>query len=181
MSIIRLLGKTIHRMMGWQVEGHFPSELPKKILIVAPHTSAMDFLVGIPVKFWFDIRADWYGKKSLFTGLLGAILRAIGGNPIDRTKHNNLVSQIVHNFKNREKHVILITPEGTRKKVAHFKTGFYQIALQSGVPIVPLVFDYKVKKIKVLDTIYVNGEEGELKEIEDLFRGIQGKVPAYSF
>lgn len=176
----RCLGKCIHKAMGWELEGHFPSELDKKILIVAPHTSYMDFFVGIPVKFWLDIRADWYGKKELFTWPMGRILRAIGGNPIDRKRHSNTVAQIVHNFNNREKHTILLTPEGTRKKVSHFKTGFYQIAVQSGVPIIPLIFDYKFKKIRILDAIYPKGKEGELENIEALFRGYQGKNPSYS-
>lgn len=167
--------------MGWKLEGHFPSELDKKILIVAPHTSFMDFFVGIPVKFWLDIRADWYGKKALFAKPFGWVLKAIGGNPIDRKKHSNTVSQIVHNFNIRNKHTILLTPEGTRKKVAHFKTGFYQIAVQSGVPIIPLIFDYKDKKIRILDAIYAKGEEDELEYIESLFRGYQGKYPSLSF
>jgi len=179
--MIRCLGRIIHKAMGWELEGHFPSELAKKILIVAPHTSFMDFFVGIPVKFWLDIQADWYGKKELFIQPFGWILKAIGGNPIDRQKHSNTVSQIVHNFNTREKHTILLTPEGTRKKVSRFKTGFYQIAVQSGVPIIPLIFDYRTKKIKILDPIYPNGEDGELENIESLFRGYQGKNAALSF
>lgn len=177
----KLLGKWVFRAMGWSLEGRFPSELPKKILIVAPHTSYMDFFVGIPVKFWLDIKADWYGKQSLFRGLQGRLLRSIGGHAVDRNKHQNLVSQVVYNFKNLPRHTILITPEGTRKKVAQFKTGFYQIALQAQVPIVPIIFDYSTKKIKILNQICVHGLENEIEQIEDLFKGAQGKYLDKSF
>ncbi|MFT4566628.1 MAG: 1-acyl-sn-glycerol-3-phosphate acyltransferase [Saprospiraceae bacterium] len=179
--MIRWLGKKVHGAMGWKLDGHFPNELPKKILVVVPHTSFLDFFVGIPVKFWLDIKAQWYLKKSLFRWPLGVLLRSIGGNPIDRAVHSNTVGQIVHNFETQEKHTILITPEGTRNKVTELKSGFYQIAVQANVPIVPLIFNYPEKIIHILDTIYTTGEEGEFKKIEDSLKGYIGKYSSKSF
>jgi len=167
--------------MGWSIDGRYPDEMAKKILIVLPHTSFMDFFVGIPVKFWLDIKAEWYGKKSLFNWPLGVILRSIGGNPIDRSVHSNTVSQIVHNFKERKEHTILITPEGTRNKVVALKTGFYQVAVQAKIPIVPIIFNYKDKVIHILDAIYTSGCEEELSKIEESLKGYVGKYPAKSF
>ena len=87
----------------------------------------------------------------------------------------------MNNFNSLPKHTILITPEGTRSRVRKFKTGFYQIALQAQVPIIPIIFDYGAKKIKVLERIYVKGTPGEIEVIEDLFRGVQGKYLDQSF
>ena len=126
--MIRWLAKKIYHLIGWKLEGRFPSELDKKILIVAPHTSKMDFFVGILVKFWLDIRVTFYAKKELFKGIIGWFLRSIGGSPVDRSKNENIVSKAIEDFKTKERHGILITPEGTRKKVDKFKSGLLILA-----------------------------------------------------
>ena len=181
MFMIRCLSKKIFHWIGWRLEGRFPSNLPKKILIVAPHTSSMDFPIGILVKFWLDIRATFYAKEELFKGILGWILRSLGGLPVDRSKNNNVVGQAVADFLKNTHHTILITPEGTRKKVDRFKSGFYHIAHKANVPIIPIAFDYGRKVIKVLPTYYVKGEgDIEIEKIRQLFSGIKGKIPEYS-
>ena len=179
--MIRCTAKKIFHWIGWQLEGRFPSGLPKKIIIVAPHTSSMDFPIGILVKFWLDIRASFYAKEELFTGLLGWILKSLGGLPVDRSKNNNLVGQAVADFNNKSHHVMLITPEGTRKKVDKFKSGFYHIALKANVPIIPIAFDYGRKVIKIFPAYQVKGEGvKEIEKIRQLFKGIKGKIPEYS-
>ncbi len=179
--MIRCVAKKMFHLIGWQLEGRFPNQLPKKILIVAPHTSKMDFPIGILVKFWLNIKATFYAKESLFHGIIGWLLRSLGGLPVDRSKHNNLVDQIVADFIEKKEHTILITPEGTRKKVQKFKTGFYYIALKANVPVIPIAFDYGRKVIKVFPTYYIKGEgEKEIEKIRQLYKGIKGKVPEYS-
>ncbi len=179
--MIRCASKKIFHWIGWRLEGRFPSNLPKKIIIVAPHTSSLDFPIGILVKFWLDIRATFYAKEELFSGIIGWILRLLGGLPVDRSKNNNLVGQAVADFTSKSRHVMLITPEGTRKKVDKFKSGFYHIALKANVPIIPIAFDYGRKVIKVFPTYHVKGEgEKEIEKIRQLFKGIKGKVPEYS-
>jgi len=167
--------------MGWRLEGDYPGHLLKKIIIVAPHTSMLDFPIGIMVKFWLDIRVTFYAKEELFNGLVGWILRSLGGRPVDRSKNKNMVAQAVADFNANETYGMLITPEGTRKKVAKFKSGFYYIALNANVPLVPVAFDFERKVIKIFDTWIVRGEGlPEIEAIRQLYVGIKGRVPEYS-
>ena len=82
--MIRGIAKTIYHWIGWKLEGRYPHEIKKKIIIVAPHTSKVDFFVGILVKFWLDLRVTFYAKQELFKGIIGWFLRSIGGRPVDR-------------------------------------------------------------------------------------------------
>lgn len=179
--MVRCIAKKVFHLIGWRLQGRYPSELKKKILIVAPHTSMMDFPIGILVKFWLDMKVPFYGKQELFKGLTGFILTKLGGLPVDRSKNNNLVGQAVADFMSKDEHAILMTPEGTRKKVEKFKSGFYYIALRADVPIIPIAFDYAAKVIRILPTYKVKGEgEKEIEFIRQMFKGVKGKVPAYS-
>lgn len=178
--MIRWVSKKIYHAMGWRLQGRFPSELKKKILIVAPHTSKMDFLVGILVKFWLDIRVTFYAKEELFRGIVGWFLRSLGGTPVNRTKKNNLVARAIKDFLEKEQHAILLTPEGTRKRVDKWRSGFYHIAEKAQVPIIPIAFDFEHKKIIILPTYFVKGKgESEIEEIRSLFKGIKGKIPEF--
>ena len=172
------IARIIFHAIGWKLEGRYPSEIKKKILIVAPHTSSIDFPIGFLVKIWLKIKAKFYAKEELFRGIVGWFLRRVGGRPVDRSKNNNLVSQAVADFKELDELTILITPEGTRKKVDSFKTGFYYIALKAGVPIIPIAFDYGMKVVRIFPTYYVKGEgQKEIEHIRNLFKGIKGKKP----
>jgi 1-acyl-sn-glycerol-3-phosphate acyltransferase len=156
--------------------------LAKKVVIVAPHTSAYDFYIGILVKFWLNIQVKFYGKKELFRGLQGWLLRQIGGLPVDRSQNNNLVDTIVNDFNNRKTHSILLAPEGTRKYVEHFRSGFYHVADKANVPIIPIAFDFGKKVIRIMDPFITTGDiKQDLPQIEALFYGVKGKNPHLSF
>lgn len=179
--MLSYLAKIIFHAIGWRLEGRYPSEIKKKVLIVAPHTSSLDFPIGLLVKLWLNIKATFYAKQELFKGITGWFLRSIGGRPVDRSKNNNLVGQAVADFARASEHTILITPEGTRKRVDQFKSGFYYIALNAGVPIVPIAFDYEKKVIRIFPTYYVTGDGAEeIAHIRSLFKGIKGKIPENS-
>ena len=168
--------------MGWRMLGEYPAHIPKKVLIVVPHTSAMDVIIGLLVKFSVKIPAKFYGKVELFTGLQGWLLRQLGGRPVDRSKPNNLVRQVVADFMANEEYNIVLTPEGTRRKVEKFKSGFYFIAHKANAAILPIAMDYGNKVIHFMEPYYPTGDvEKEISEIEDMFRGIKGKVPENSF
>lgn len=141
----------------------------------------MDFPIGLLVKFWLNIKASFYAKAELFSGPRGWALRKIGGLPVERSINNNLVAQAVSDFKNKEELTLLITPEGTRKKVNKFRSGFYVIAHKANIPIIPVVFDYSNKVIRILPTYKVSGTgPSEIEEIRQLFVGFLGKVPKNS-
>lgn len=179
--MMKWFGKLLFKTLGWELEGRYPSEIPKKILIVGPHTAKIDFVIGMSLKFWLDIKGDWYGKKELFRGVQGILFRILSGHPVDRERHQNLVDQVVSIFNSESHHTIVIAPEGTRKKVSKFKTGFYYMALGAHVPIIPIIFDFGTKKVRILNAIWVKGLENEIEQIEDLFRGIKGKYVEKSF
>ncbi len=135
------LGQAYMALIGWRLAGELPN-LPKFVLIVAPHTSNMDFFVGMAPLFALGLRLSFMAKKPLFWEPFGTYLRWLGGVPIDRHASGGSVQEAVKQFNLREKFILVITPEGTRTKVERWKTGFYIIAQKAGVPIVPLTFDY---------------------------------------
>jgi len=176
--MIGCITKRVFHLLGWKLAGRYPRELNHLILIVAPHTSNWDFPLGLLVKFWLKMRVDFYAKASLFKGPLGIFMRSIGGRSVDRSKNNNLVGQAVADIRNNGRLHLLFTPEGTRSRTEKFKSGFYYIAAQSGVPILPISFDYKLKQITMMPIRYMRGDgPSELEEIRDLFKGIEGKCP----
>jgi len=176
--MIGCITKRVFHLLGWKLAGRYPRELNHLILIVAPHTSNWDFPLGLLVKFWLKMDVDYYAKASLFKWPLGIFMRSIGGRSVDRSKNNNLVGQAVADIKSNERLHLLFTPEGTRSRMDKFKSGFYYIAVQSGVPILPISFDYEKKLINIMPVMYMRGDgASELEEIRDLYKGIKGKNP----
>ncbi|PCJ93263.1 MAG: acyltransferase [Flavobacteriaceae bacterium] len=176
------LAKFIYfRILKWKLIGSFP-EVEKCVVIVVPHTSWVDFFLGLLVRRVLNEEINFIAKKSLFKPPFGWYVKWVGGAPIDRSKSNNTVGAIAAIFKEREKFRLALSPEGTRKKVTEWKTGFYYIAKEAAVPIVMIAFDYENKQIKVseLQFLSVNIKE-DFKTYETFFKGIKGKVPEYSF
>ncbi len=182
-SVFRGICKCIFHLIGWRLIGIYPHEIPKKIIIVAPHTSAWDVPLGLLVKVWLKMDVQYYVKQEMFRGPLKFILKWTQAIPLDRSGNTNFVDSVVSDFSKAEKRTILITPEGTRKSVKKFKTGFYHIAKGAGIPIVPISFNFTKKEMKVHPTYHIKGEdaEKEIKEVEDIFKGIPGKIKEYSF
>src|SRR5688572_30972913 len=96
-AVSRALGRLTLNVLGWRVEGPFP-DVPKLVIIAAPHTSNWDFVVGIAAKLALGLRVLWFGKDSLFRGPLGLILTSLGGMPVDRSSVHDTVSQLVAEF-----------------------------------------------------------------------------------
>ncbi len=179
--MFRWICKTIFHLIGWRVEGHYPSDIKRKVLIVAPHTSSWDVPLGLLVKVWLDMDLQFYVKEEMFKGILGPVLRAFSAVPLDRSGNTNFVQSVVRDIRQSDSRTILITPEGTRRKVDKFRTGFYHIADGAGVPIVPISFDAGRKVVKFHELIYTHGDaEREIPQIEQIFRGIQGLKAEYS-
>jgi 1-acyl-sn-glycerol-3-phosphate acyltransferase len=139
-AIRAFIGRTLLRLMGWRIDPDLPN-LPKFVAIAAPHSSGWDFIVGIAFLFTLRLDARYIGKAELFHGPLGPLMRWLGGMPVDRDRPRGAVEQTVALFHSSEKLIVALAPEGTRKPVEKWKTGFYRIALGAGVPIVPGYFD----------------------------------------
>jgi 1-acyl-sn-glycerol-3-phosphate acyltransferase len=128
-------------LLRWNIEGEIPN-LPKFVLIMAPHTSNWDFVVAVLADLALDMEAAWMGKHTIFRGAFGTWLRGIGGIPVVRHAAHNVVSQLVAEFAKRDRMILGIAPEGTRKRVARWKSGYWHIARGAGVPIVPAGIDF---------------------------------------
>lgn len=131
-------------LFGWRLEGQFPN-LPKYVMIAAPHTSNWDFPVTLGICFAAHAKVYWMGKHTLFWGPFGPVMRWLGGIPVDRTQKNSLVEQLVQVYARSERLVVIIPPEGTRAAVSQWKTGFYHIAMGAKVPIILGFLDFKRK------------------------------------
>lgn len=170
------------KLMGWKITGDFDESIKKCVVIVVPHTSWHDFYLGIFVRGILGFQINFVGKKELFQFPFGFYFRWMGGAPLDRTGGLNKVDAIVNVFKNKEIFRLAISPEGTRKKVTKWKTGFYYISLQAKVPIIPIAFDYRKKEVTINEPFYPTGQiEADLKVLEKKFTNIIGKFPSQSF
>jgi 1-acyl-sn-glycerol-3-phosphate acyltransferase len=160
--------------MGWRVEGELPN-LPKFVVIAAPHTSNWDFVVGITAKVALGIRVVFLGKDSLFRFPLGPLMRQWGGVPVDRSTSHDVVSSIVAEFARRDRMVLALAPEGTRKRVERWRTGFYHIAHAVGVPIVPVALNFGERAIQIGAPFTTTGDlERDLVELQLRFSGVRG-------
>jgi 1-acyl-sn-glycerol-3-phosphate acyltransferase len=128
-------------LRGWRVEGEIP-DLPKMVMIVAPHTSNWDFLAGLWVKLALRIDARFVAKHTLFRWPIGPVLRWLGGIPVDRTAATAFVKETARAFRQSGRMVLVVTPEGTRQRTERWKSGFYRIATEADVPILIAGFDY---------------------------------------
>ena len=137
----RKLFRAAVRAGGWRFEGEFP-EVAKAVLIAAPHSSWWDGIHGLLFKVALGVDISFMAKKELFAWPLGPLLRTLGGIPIERHAARGVVAQMVRQFQQRERFWLGVEPEGTRKRVAEWKSGFWRIAREAGVPIIPAYFDY---------------------------------------
>ena len=170
-------GQLYLAMTGWRFQSTLPN-LKKFIVIIVPHSSNWDFMVGAGVIFSLDIKVSFMAKHTLFWQPFGTYLRWIGGVPIDRRAAHGSVGEAVEHFKRNDKFILAITPEGTRGKVKRWKSGFYHIACAANVPIVPIAFDFGPKVIKLGDAFEPTGDkEGDFQILAKFFEGVQGKNP----
>jgi 1-acyl-sn-glycerol-3-phosphate acyltransferase len=173
--LMHLLGILFLKAMGWRIEGDV-ADHPKMVAIVAPHTSNWDFPIGLAARYALRLDASWLGKHTLFRPPFGWIMRRWGGISVNRAAANDVVSQTIDAFAARPQVFLVITPEGTRKKVSRWKTGFWHIAKGAGVPILPIAFDWgsRVVRIQAPFMPRTNVDE-DVQELQSRFAGIRGR------
>lgn len=165
------------KMSGWQIEGELPA-LKKYILIVAPHTSNWDFIIGLLARGALNTRIHFLGKHQLFIPPWGWFFRAIGGSPVDRRKNNNLVDTAVQLFESKADYKLALAPEGTRSAVKRWKYGFYHIASKAGVPIVPVGLDFSRRTVVIHPPLQPSRDmTQDMDEILNFYRRIKGRHP----
>lgn len=165
-----------YKVLGWKIEGGFPANFQKYVVIVVPHTSWVDFPMGILIRYITGIESRFVGKESLFKGPFGWFFKAMGGIPVNRSNRQNFVDKIVALFDSHEAFVFSMSPEGTRKKVGAWKTGFYYIAKNANVPIVKVALDYPKKLVRIAAPYKITGQkEQDFKNFTAFFEGTVGK------
>lgn len=169
-----------YRLLGWKIVGEFP-QLNKCVVVVVPHTSWTDFFLGLLIRRVIDQDINYIAKKSLFTPPFGWYFKWMGGAPIDRSKSSDAVTAIASIFDQKEVFRLALSPEGTRKKVEKWKTGFYYIAKAAKVPIVLVAFDYGKKQIKFSEPhVPTDDMEADFKTYRAFFKGVVGKIPEHT-
>lgn len=169
------------RIFNFKLKGSFPN-LQKFVIMVVPHTSNWDFIVAIGTRTYLRQPIHFVGKKELFTPLTSWFFRQLGGMPLNRKKNENVVDAVARMFEKETCFRMAIAPEGTRKKVTQWKTGFYYIAKKADVPILPIAFDWK-NRVMEFHPLFTPSDdiEKDFKYLQSLFRGVEGKVSENSF
>ena len=171
------LAKHYLRLRGWTIKGAFPPD-PKFLAIGAPHTSNFDFIVFIGVLGFFGRRARFIGKSSLFWGPFGWMMRKLGGIPVHRNRPEGLVEQTAAAFEESKEMILVVAPEGTRSRATMWKSGFYRIAVASGVPIVVASINGPEKVVIVGPPLRPSGDvAADMDKIREIYGGVQGVRP----
>jgi 1-acyl-sn-glycerol-3-phosphate acyltransferase len=177
LGVRRRIGKAWLRAFGWSVAGGKP-DVTKAVIVAAPHTSNWDLPFMLAVSYALEIDIAWIGKHTIFAPPFGSLMRLLGGIPVDRRSRNNAVAAAVDVFRERDELLLVVPPEGTRKRAARWKTGFYYIAVGAEVPIVLGFLDYEKKQGGLGHVFKPTGKiDADMDAIRAFYAGIKGKVP----
>jgi 1-acyl-sn-glycerol-3-phosphate acyltransferase len=175
--LLRLISSAILALIGWRAIGK-PIADQRFVLIGAPHTSNWDFPLMLMVVLKLRLKLHWMGKNSLFMFPFGGFMRWLGGIPIDRSQHHGVVDQVVEQYRGNPQLVVLVPPEGTRKRVKEWKTGFYHIANNAGIPILMGYLDVAKKEAGLADFFFPTGNvEGDIRAIRTFYAEKRGIRP----
>jgi 1-acyl-sn-glycerol-3-phosphate acyltransferase len=161
--------------LGWNIDGAIPN-IRKLVIIAAPHTSNWDFIVGVAAKLALGLDVKWLGKDTLFRGPLGYLMRRLGGRPVDRNASHDVVKDVVGEFERSDRLVLALAPEGTRRRVERWRTGFYHIAHAAGVPIVPVALNFGERAIQIGAPFTTTGDvDADIRALQQRFAGVRGR------
>ncbi len=174
-ALSRAFGRAVLRAGGWRVVGEWP-DIAKMVIIVAPHSSAWDAIWGIAAKLALGMGIVFIGKKEAFWGPVGWALRMFGGVPVDRSAPGGIVDQVANQMRDAERMWFVLAPEGTRRKVEKWKTGFWKIARRAQVPVFCIGFDYPDREIRLGQMVTLTDDmEADMRRIRLLFAHYRGK------
>ena len=130
----RLIARVYWRFSRWTLDTQ-PAPTTPTILVGAPHTSNWDFLLMLAIAWRLGVDVHWIGKDSLFRGPAGPLMRALGGISVDRSNAAHVVGDLVERMRSGTTFGLVITPDGTRSGHSRWKSGFYRIAMETGLPV----------------------------------------------
>lgn len=170
------LGHLVLWLMRWRSAGGI--DVTRCVAVAAPHTSNWDFVVGIAAMLSMRLGAQWLGKEDIFRWPFRRLLVWLGGIPVDRSAPGRVVEGAVQAFRDREALFLTVAPEGTRRKVARWKTGFHRIACAAGVPIVPVVLDYRRREVRLEPAYAPTGDfDADVAALKTRFASEMARYP----
>tara|TARA_Y100000996_G_scaffold409417_2_gene390029 strand:- start:673 stop:1278 length:606 start_codon:yes stop_codon:yes gene_type:complete len=178
---LQWLGRTLLTIWGWKVSGSIKEEYGNRnlVIVVAPHTSNWDGILGMAALAGLDARIAFFGKHTVFKYfILGNFLKYMGGIPVDRSNPDGVMNDAIQKIKNIEFSLIAMAPEGTRSKVSEWKTGFLRIAQEINAKVVPVSLDFSKKDILLGDIFKLSGNKDEdIKNLKNYFSAFTPKHP----
>ncbi len=175
--MIRWFCANLLRLAGWRML-YAPTPMAKAVIVVYPHTSNWDFIIGILFRFASGMPLRFAAKDTLFRGPAGALFRALGGVPVNRRERTGFVTQMADEFARHERFYIAITPEGTRSARPHLKSGFYRLALAAKAPLMFGVIDYARREVGIDGYLMPTGDErADLAHMAQVYAERRGKYP----
>ncbi len=167
----------ILKLLGWKIDSNTPN-VKKCVVVMGPHTSNWDFIIGRMTFAKYGVKAKFLIKKELFFFPFGFFLRAMGGIPVDRSKGTNVTDQAVKYFNENEEMFMVFTPEGTRSYSPNWKKGFYHIAQRANVPIYLGYIDYPNKRGGFCGEFKPTGDvDADIIEIKKILSQYKGRFP----
>jgi 1-acyl-sn-glycerol-3-phosphate acyltransferase len=176
-SMRHALARETFRLAGWKVMGDLPAS-GKYVVCGAPHTSNWDFFIFLAVEWYFGVRLGFMAKHTIFRPPLGWILRGMGGIPIDRRSHHDVVAQVVGEFAKHDNLAIVVPAEGTRARADYWKSGFYFMAKSAGVPIILGTLDFAKREVRFIEKLTPGDSiTDDMDKVRKVYAEIQGKFP----
>jgi 1-acyl-sn-glycerol-3-phosphate acyltransferase len=177
MKLFRGPARLILKSLGWKLID-LPQRPQRAVVIAYPHTSNWDFPLTLLALAAMPYSAQWVAKDSLFRGLMGPIMRGLGGVAVNRRERTGFVERVAEEFRRRDNFHLIIATEGTRRLQAGWKSGFYRIAMAAGVPVIMAVVDYGKREVGLLSTITLSGDEAaDMARIAACYEGRTGYHP----
>jgi len=178
MWLVRKACLAVLRLMGWTSDLVWPPE-PRGLILIYPHTSNWDFVIGVLFRIGNGLPAHWMGKDSMFRWPFGGLLRRIGGVPVNRRERTGVIATLVEEFRRRDWMWLAVAPEGTRGHTDHLKSGFYQIALAADLPIGLAAIDYGRRRVSIDTYVRMTGDEqADLSTLRAYYADKRARVPA---
>jgi 1-acyl-sn-glycerol-3-phosphate acyltransferase len=176
-SLLRRSALGLLRLAGWRSVMVWPPE-PKGVIIVYPHTSNWDFLLGMLFKVGYGLPANWIGKAEMFPWPFAGLLKWLGGIPLDRKRTTGFLEALLDEFRRRDWIWVAIAPEGTRSHTDHLKSGFYQVSVAADVPVALAYIDYGTKTLGIDTYVRMTGDrDADMATLRDFYSGKRGRRP----
>jgi 1-acyl-sn-glycerol-3-phosphate acyltransferase len=180
LTLLRRLALGLLRLAGWRSVLVWPPE-PKGVIIVYPHTSNWDFVLGMLYRIGHGLPANWIGKAEMFPWPFTGLLKWLGGIPLDRKRSKGFLEALLEEFRRRDWIWVAIAPEGTRSHTDHLKSGFYQVSVAADVPVALAYIDYGTKTLGIDTFVRMTGDrDADMETLRRFYAGKRGRRPEFA-